>query len=158
MSFHLNYPVMNTIGKLETWFASKKAPVWMDIIRFFLGIYIFYKGFIFTMNFEDLTQNIATINVVFLTIPTAHYIALAHLMGGILIVIGAYTRVATLINFPVLIGAVIFNYGAFGDDPLEFEMALTVLVLLALFIVYGGGRLSIDEIKRQADLLKETQA
>lgn len=142
---------MNAVQRIDLWLDTVKAPSWMDVIRLALGIFIFYKGFIFTQNFQALTENVASMDGLFLTIPIAHYISITHLVGGCLIAMGAYTRAMCLLNLPILIGAVIFNADHFltVENHLELAMAIIVLALLALFFIYGGGRFSLDELRRR---------
>jgi len=142
---------MNTLQKLENWINARRAPVWMDPVRVALGLFLFYKGFIFTMNFESLTEIASSIDEVFLSIPAAHYVSISHLAGGLLIALGAYTRPMCVLNLPILIGAVIFNYGQFLTvaDHMELSMAIIILVLLVLFAIFGGGRFSLDELRRR---------
>lgn len=130
---------------------ARRAPVWMDPIRVALGLFLFYKGFVFTLNFESLLEIASSINEIFLSIPAAHYVSISHLAGGLLIALGAYTRPMCLLNLPILIGAVMFNYGQFltVENHMELSMALVILVLLILFTIFGGGRFSLDELRRR---------
>ena len=151
---------MNSIEKFDRWTDDRRAPVWADVIRIVVGVYLFYKGFQFTMDFESLTANIDTMHLVFLTIPTAHYVSFSHLIGGILIAFGAYTRTATFLNIPILIGAVIFNYQIYPTvaDHMELGVALAVLALLIGLFTFGGGRFSLDELRRRDMARKRSMA
>jgi uncharacterized membrane protein YphA (DoxX/SURF4 family) len=76
----------------------------------------------------------------------AQYIVIAHLAGGLLILLGLVTRTAILFQIPILIGAVIYTPSA---GPLPFysseTLAVFVLLLLLAFLFYGSGRFSADE-------------
>ena len=76
-----------------------------------------------------------------------HLVASAHLMGGILIVIGLITRIAILFQLPILAGAILFVNSKTGFYSMDSELALSVLVfvLLLVFLVFGSGKLSVDE-------------
>ena len=81
----------------------------------------------------------------------AHYVALAHLMGGILILLGLITRIAILFQLPILIGAVVFvnsQHGFFSVNS-ELSFSLVVLFLLLFFLVEGSGSFSLDEFMRK---------
>ena len=147
---------MNVSRKFSNWLDARKAPVWMDVIRVFLGVFLFYKGFVFTMNFESLHVIAASISWIFISIPLAHYVSIVHLAGGALLALGAYTRSMCLLNIPILMGAVLINYERFltVDDHMELTAAITVVVLLGLFFVYGGGRFSLDELRRRENQRK----
>ena len=143
--------IMNSLERFDRWTDDRRAPVWVDAIRIIVGIYLFYKGYQFTVDFESLAQGIDSMDLVFMTIPAAHYVHFSHLIGGILIAFGAYTRTCTALNIPILIGAVIFNYQMFptAEDHMEFGVAVAILVILVGLFVYGGGRFSLDELRRR---------
>ena len=69
----------------------------------------------------------------------------AHMLGGVLIIVGLLTRYAVMLQIPILLGAVIFltKNSVLGSGA---ELAFTVLILLLLifFLVEGGGPLSLD--------------
>jgi uncharacterized membrane protein YphA (DoxX/SURF4 family) len=70
-----------------------------------------------------------------------------HLLCGVLIIIGLFTRWATILMAPILLGAVIFVNapgGVFAAES-EFGFSLVVLLMLVFFFVEGGGRLSLDD-------------
>lgn len=69
-----------------------------------------------------------------------------HLLGGLFIVIGLFTRVTTLLLIPVLLGAVLLinlPRGIFAPGS-EFGFSLAVLILLIVFFIEGGGPISMD--------------
>lgn len=73
------------------------------------------------------------------------YLILAHGLGGILLVLGIYTRWAALVNVPAMLGALVFvhlkkGFWAF-DDGYEYVLVLLVATLAAAMI--GGGALSL---------------
>jgi uncharacterized membrane protein YphA (DoxX/SURF4 family) len=74
-------------------------------------------------------------------------------LGGPLIAVGLFTRMVSLIQLPILIGAVaLVNYpkGFLSvGNHMELEVSLTVLVGLIVFMVFGAGRYSIDAKRRK---------
>ncbi|HTG10064.1 MAG TPA: DoxX family protein [Candidatus Eisenbacteria bacterium] len=73
------------------------------------------------------------------------YLILAHGLGGILLVLGIYTRWAALVNLPAMLGALVFvhlkkGFWAF-DGGYEYVLVLLVATLAAAMI--GGGALSL---------------
>ncbi|HNP49965.1 MAG TPA: DoxX family protein, partial [Bacteroidia bacterium] len=98
---------MNLIHKIETWGDNHQAK-WFAILRLFLGLIIFFKGIVFIQNTDAINAMIANSAVSLYAVFLAHYVALAHLMGGFLIIIELLTRVAVLFQLPILIGAIIF--------------------------------------------------
>jgi uncharacterized membrane protein YphA (DoxX/SURF4 family) len=83
----------------------------------------------------------------------ALYVVFAHILGGPLIMVGLFTRIACLIQIPILIGAIVFvNYPkgflSIGNH-MELELSIIVLVGLILFMIFGAGRFSIDAKRRR---------
>jgi uncharacterized membrane protein YphA (DoxX/SURF4 family) len=76
----------------------------------------------------------------------AHYIVFAHLVGGALIAAGLLTRLACLVQIPVLIGAVFFINSSAGIlAPYDvLWLSVIVLLLLVFFLIAGSGPLSVD--------------
>lgn len=139
---------MDAIKSIDTWLDTKKAPVWMDIIRIILGLFIVYKGYEFTSNFDMFTQNVGSIGVAFMAAHLAHYIIFVHLVGGILLALGTFTRSMCILNLPILVGAVIFNYSHFNTvEKMGLPVAIIVLIMLTLIMIYGAGKYSLNAIK-----------
>ena len=76
-----------------------------------------------------------------------HAIPMAHISGGILLIIGLLTRLAALVQIPILCGAVMFVHLEGGAFMLNqgFEFAALVLFLLILIFIYGSGPWSLDQ-------------
>lgn len=140
---------MNTVQKIEHWGDDHHAK-WLDAIRIVLGILILSKGISFVSDTEVL-QRLFVQNRVYsfsglMLMALTHVVAFAHLVGGILIVLGLVTRFAVVIQIPILIGAVFFVNLSGGFSPLNSELwlSLIVLMLLILFWVVGSGPYSVD--------------
>jgi uncharacterized membrane protein YphA (DoxX/SURF4 family) len=75
------------------------------------------------------------------------YIPFAHIFGGIFIIMGLLTRIAVLLQLPVLIGAVFFiNLGLSSfSNSTDLILSIVVLFLLVYFLIYGNGEYSMDE-------------
>ena len=67
-------------------------------------------------------------------------------MGGAFLAVGLYTRIAALVQVPILAGAVFLVHWHDGllsaDQSLEFSAL--VLFLLVLVCAFGSGRWSLD--------------
>lgn len=75
----------------------------------------------------------------------SHYVVGAHLVGGVMLIFGLLTRIATAVQIPVLVGALFYVHGReviLGSES-SFEYAFLILVLLIVLFFYGGGKLSI---------------
>jgi len=142
---------MNTIEKIETW-GEKHHPKWIDLLRILLGFIILAKGYYFISHTDGLQQMIAKSRLGTVSFLLAHYVAFAHLIGGILIAVGLVTRIAIIFQLPILIGAVLFvnsTTGFFSENSTELWMSLLILFLLCFFLVEGSGPWSIDEYLRR---------
>ena len=143
---------METISKIETW-ADAHHPQWIDFLRILLGLFILYKGVLFISNTEALMNLMENKDLQFFNLGLAHYVAFAHLVGGLLIALGLVTRFAILFQLPILFVAVFFVNIDSGflsvSNNLEFELSLLVLILLIVFLVYGSGKFSLDQYMKQ---------
>ncbi|MEM1043345.1 MAG: DoxX family protein [Bacteroidota bacterium] len=135
--------------------ASHRAIEWMDanrdlvfdLIRIYLGIALFIRGALFISDSSSLVEILgAGTDVSLLSVALVHYVALAHLGGGLLLTLGLLTRVAALLQVPILIGAVFVVHAGEGllAAGQSFELATLVLFLLVAIFLHGSGRLSLD--------------
>ena len=117
---------------------------WIELLRIFIGSMILFRGLYFTGHVTEIYQRVD--EVFFVSgFVTSHYVITAHIVGGVLIMIGLLTRLAIFFQFPIFIGA-IFLSGKdvlFGLDT-NLEFAILNLGLLIVFFFYGGGKWSID--------------
>ncbi len=147
---------MNLIERLEYW-GDHHHPRWMDIIRIALGIFLCYKGVDFLYNMSDLLTLMSSNKypTSFWFLLAGHYSVFAHIAGGACLALGVFTRMACLIQIPVLLGAVFFV--STNQEMLRpySELFLTILVLLLLFyfLIVGNGPWSIKlkESKTKSD-------
>lgn len=144
---------MKVISNIESW-ADSHHPKWIDFLRVFLGIVLIAKGVSFIGNTEQIVVMLKDSSIEFISITIAHYVIIAHIMGGILIAIGLLTRIAVLFQIPILIGAIIFVNISKGFFALNSDLPFSVLVLslLVFFLIYGSGPLSVDNyVKNHID-------
>ena len=78
----------------------------------------------------------------------AWYLILAHGLGGILLVLGIYTRWAALANVPAMLGAIVFvhlknGFWAHQKPEAGYEYVLVLLVATVAAAMIGGGALSL---------------
>ena len=136
---------MNMIHKFETW-GDTHHPLWLDVVRIFLGLIILVKGLSFLTD-SDAVQLVMESRLGFMAWMSIHYVAFAHLVGGVLIIFGLLTRIAAAFQVPILLGAVFF-VNMTRDFPAvnsELWLSILVLVLLILFLIVGSGPLSLDQ-------------
>ena len=135
---------MNLVQRFEHW-GDTHHPKWLDIIRIALGIFLCYKGIDYLQNMSALIDLMTFKSPFssFLIILIGHYVAFAHIVGGILMTIGVFTRFACLIQIPILVGAIIFiNINSTKDvfaPYSELFFSILVLLLLVYFLIVGNG-------------------
>ena len=142
---------MSVITNVEGW-GNAHRPGWLDLFRIILGVFITFKGIEFMMNFDNLQTVVGSATVVFTGASVAHYVVFAHVLGGPLIVVGLFTRAMCLIQIPILIGAIVFVNAPAGfmsvGNHMELEVSIAVLLATIIFVIFGAGKFSIDEMRR----------
>lgn len=112
------------------------------LIRIFLGIALFIRGWVLIQNPDAITQLVGD--------DKMHmwysYITFAHLIGGALIAVGLISRLGALVQIPILFSAVFLVH---ANDGLmmggeSFELATMVFFLLGLVLFFGSGPFSLD--------------
>ena len=79
---------------------------------------------------------------------SAYLSAFAEFFGGLLVLLGLFTRVAALaicIDLSVAIAKVNFHNGLMGNGGYEFPLALAALAFALIF--FGGGPIAFDHIR-----------
>lgn len=139
------------MGAIREWidWVESHRDLCFDLVRIYLGIGLFVKGWFFIQNtsvLSELLLNSGRLDVAANLL--AHYIPLAHLGGGLLMAIGFLTRIAVLVQIPILFGAVFLVYykeGLFTQNQ-GLEFTALVLFLLVVLLLYGSGRFSVDAL------------
>ena len=137
---------MNLLQRLEYW-GDRHHPRWMDIVRIALGIFLCYKGVDFLGHMSDVVSLMYadTSTAPFFYILAGHYAAAAHILGGIFLILGVMTRLACVIQIPVMLGAIFFL--STNKEMLrpysELFLSILVLLLLIYFLIAGHGPWSI---------------
>lgn len=147
--------MLKSLIQLEKW-GDSHNPAWLDMLRVLLGIFLFFKGVSFISDTEASSALIQGSLFNLWSVTIIHYVAFAHIFGGILIAIGCVTRIAILFQIPVLLGAVFFaNLRAgFAGINSEFWLSVFTLFLLVLFLIMGSGRMSFDNFLQNNKVVK----
>ena len=133
---------MGKIKLLNKW-ANAHTYYPLDILRVALGVFLFIKGIDFIQNSEVLTELIKPFKSYAGGMLIIHYIAPAHFVGGLLIAFGLLTRLAIIVQFPIIIGAVITNF--LGEmDITNLILSLVAFIVCVFFLFYGSGKHSVD--------------
>lgn len=133
---------MATIKELNKW-ANAHTYYPLDFVRVLFGAFLLLKGITFiteTKYLHDILNAAGNFGGEMLVI---HYVAMAHMVGGVMIAMGFLTRWSVWVQAPILICALLLNFiGEF--NMMNFIQATVALVLAAFFIFYGGGKHSVD--------------
>lgn len=137
---------MGILHQMKDWSAAHH-PRWLVFLRVILGVSLFVKGISFMYDMTQLENLLSNSSLRNYSSWFSLTITWTHLLGGFLIIIGLLTRWAVLFQIPILFGAVIFiDRPAAGGS--EFTFALLILLGLILFLIEGGGPLSLDNYFR----------
>jgi putative oxidoreductase len=146
---------MNLIQRVEHW-GDTHHPKWLDVIRMALGVLLFLKAIEFINNMDLLSSLMGKSSFLgSLSLGVmGHYIIMVQLVGGFLVAFGLLTRLACLMQIPILLGAVIFVNAPSGVVPPDSNWWLSVLILalLIFFTIEGGGPWSADRMLKQYPL------
>ena len=140
------------MGILRAWMRNLPRKVrpgpalGFDLVRVYLGIGLFVRGVLFVSRPELVLGYLSSTESWFVPYAVAHYVAIAHLGGGLLLAVGLATRLAAAVQLPVLLGAVFVVH---SSDSLitagqSLELSALVLILLGVYLAVGAGRLSVD--------------
>ena len=131
---------------------SRNFPKWLTLFRVVLGIILLVKGISF---FYDSTAIESMMhrkgwNMFDTNAQTLSFIiTYVNLLGGLFIVTGLFTRWVSIVQIPILIGAVIFNIEAgISFSNKELVLSAITLLLLIVFVIKGSGAISADEFFR----------
>lgn len=134
---------MEKYRELIRW-QSRHNTIGFDLVRIFMGVALFVRGVIFMQNPEALAELAGDGTAAVTSVQS--YVIWSHLIGGLLLVLGLLTRLAALVQIPILANAVFFVHleWGFAEPNQSLELAVLVLVLLAVIFIYGAGKLSVD--------------
>jgi len=134
---------MEKYRQLIRW-QSRHNTIGFDLVRIFMGVALFVRGIIFMQNPETLAELAGDGSAAIASVQS--YVIWSHLIGGLMLILGLFTRVAALVQIPILANAVFFVHleWGFAEPNQSLELAVLVLVLLAVLFIYGSGKLAVD--------------
>ena len=140
---------MSQLAEIQRQLKSNQDLV-LDVLRVYLGAGLFFRGLALLVTDAGLQQLTGGMAPSVTTSGIAIYVTAAHLVGGALLAVGLYTRLAALVQLPILAGAVLVVH--WQDGLLSANQSLVfsalVLFLLVLVFAFGGGRWSLDAKRR----------
>ncbi|MGZ3755705.1 MAG: DoxX family protein [Mucilaginibacter sp.] len=138
---------MSVIHRIEYW-GDHHHPKILDIIRMMLGVLLIIKGYTFMSNaayLRDLIiENKSLSQSPDMITAILYYVTYVHLVGGTLIFLGLFTRLSSIFQLPILLGAIFFINDTLAFVNSELWLSILTLGLVVLFAVLGSGPLSLD--------------
>lgn len=128
---------------------TARRPAWLIALRVLLGLILIWKGIVFirdTALLKSLIENtgIGTFSQSADTFSTI--VSILTLLCGIFIILGFFTRIASIVQIPILLVAVFFvNLKNVDRSGFELALSIIVLILLILFAIKGSGVISADK-------------
>lgn len=134
----------------KSW-SGKNIPHWVVTVRLVLGICLIYKGFDFIQHKDQLAAFFAGTSSLKSLAWTVNLLPWVHIIGGIMIFVGFFTRFMCLVQIPIVLAAVVFvNVGeGIKGGQSELPFSFLMLVLLIVFFIEGGGYMSLDNYIRK---------
>lgn len=134
-------------------FFSNNQSKWLPLLRIVLGIILILKGLTFfkdSAKLETMVQNPGFDIINNNASAFAFFITYFNILGGLFIIAGLFTRWIAMLQIPILIGAIIFVNSEAGmnfSNP-DLAISIVVLILLFVFVIKGSGPISADEFFR----------
>jgi putative oxidoreductase len=124
---------------------SHNHSIGYALIRIFLGVALLIRGLILIGDPEAIFALTRFENFhMFYS-----YVTMGHIVGGGLLAIGFFTRLAALIQIPILASAAFILHIReglmMGGGGQSIELASLVLVLLVVYFIFGSGPLAIKK-------------
>ncbi len=137
---------MKPPDELRAWLETHRL-LGYDLIRMYLGVALFVRGWLFVADSSRIMAFVEGQDLDwFLPMAAVHYVALAHLAGGLMLAVGLLTRLAALAQVPILFVATFFLHLQEGllSTSQSLELSALVLFLLVVYSIFGAGPYSLD--------------
>lgn len=135
---------MNLIKNIQDW-TNSHNPKWLALFRVALGAALLLKGVSLLNNLPDFGRLVDENNLTGYKDLIIDSVPWIHIAGGFLIIIGMFTRFASLIQIPVLLATILFisSKQGFFSIQTDLSISLVIIFLLLVFILEGSGPLSL---------------
>ncbi len=133
-----------TWNSITRWVETHRRHI-LDLIRIYLGVGLIIKGIFYLMN-PTLIAPTVTPNWLTSIAPIVPYI---HIVGGVLLAVGLLTRLAAIVQMPIIFAALSFIHLPYMAQSMaareDVEFSALVLFLLAVIALVGPGPFSLAE-------------
>jgi putative oxidoreductase len=130
----------------ELRYLDRLQPLALLVMRLVLGVVFVVHGY--HKVFGGLHHHVQFVSSLGLPGWTAYLSAFTEFFGGLLVLIGLFTRAAAFaicINMAVAIAKVHWHNGLTGNSGYEFPLALAALAFALTF--FGGGSIALDHVR-----------
>jgi putative oxidoreductase len=134
------------LEELRLRYLDRLQPLALLVMRLVLGLIM--VGHSYHKIFGGLHQYVQFLGSLGLPAWSAYLSASAEFFGGLLVLVGLFTRCAALaicIDMAVAIAKVHFHNGLMGKNGYEFPLALATLAFSLIF--FGGGPIGLDHVR-----------
>ena len=134
-------------------FLDRLQPLAILVLRVGLGVIMIGHGY--PKMFGGLSEHVHHVSNLGLPGWLAYFSAAAEFFGGILLLVGLFTRIAALgifINMTVAIWKVHWKNGLLGNGGYQFPLSLAAIAFALIF--FGAGPIALDSIRRPGRGLK----
>ncbi len=130
---------------------SLRPALGLALLRLTVGIIFAAHGYqkFFQYGIAGVTQGFTQMGIPLATVA-APAVATIEFIGGLLMIVGFYHRVAGALQACVMVGAIVFakmSGGFFAPSGIEFELMLGVAALT--IALAGGGAYTVEEMRRK---------
>jgi|SRR5580704_9744797 putative oxidoreductase len=128
-------------------YLDRLQPLALFVMRLSLGIIMTAHGY--QNVFRHLHDHVHLVASLGMPAWLGYVSSFAELLGGLLVLVGFFTRPAAFaicIDMIVAIGKVHWHNGLMGDHGYEFPLALATLAFALIF--FGAGPIAIDHVLR----------
>jgi putative oxidoreductase len=133
-----------TWNRFTSWVENNRH-LFLDLIRIYLGIGLIIKGIFYVMN----PAQVAPAGSPSWLVSAAGVVPYIHIVGGALLAIGVLTRLAAIVQMPIVFAALSFIHIPLMNQSMaareDVEFSALVLFLLAIIAVAGPGPLSLAQ-------------
>ncbi|HEX7862002.1 MAG TPA: DoxX family protein [Verrucomicrobiae bacterium] len=133
-----------TWNSFTAWVETHRRHI-LDLIRIYLGVGLIIKGIFYLMNSTLIAPSV-TPNWLTSIAPIVPYI---HIVGGALLAVGLLTRLAAIVQMPIIFAALSFIHLPYMGQSMaareDVEFSALVLFLLAVIALAGPGPFSLAE-------------
>lgn len=143
---------MSVIQQLKSW-TEAHNPKWLALIRVALGAALLLRGVNFLNDLPGLDKLIEENGLSSYSTLIRNSVPWIHVGGGFLIIIGLFTRFASFVQIPVLLGAIFLvnSKKGFIGGGTDLIYSIIVLLLVLVFVIEGSGPLSLSTYFREVE-------